>query len=147
MPIYEYECGKCGGVFELIHAVSADPPKNCETKGCKGKPRRMVSAGGFILKGDGWYANDYPSESRKKGWESESSQGKPAAPTESKSEGTPASDKAPAPAESKSEGSSSSDKSPAPAAKPESKPAPKASSKNPYSGGKSKTSKPKKASR
>jgi putative FmdB family regulatory protein len=130
MPIYEYECEKCGGVFELIHAVSADPPKNCETKGCMGKPRRMVSAGGFILKGDGWYANDYPSESRKKGWESESSQGKPAAPAESKSEGSPASDKVPAPA-----------------AKPEPKPAPKANSKNPYSGGKSKTSKKNKASK
>ena len=129
MPIYEYECGKCGGVFELIHAVSADPPKNCETKGCKGKPRRMVSAGGFILKGDGWYANDYPSESRKKGWESESQQGKPAASAESKPEGIPASDKAPAPA-----------------AKPESKQAAKAGSKNPYTGGKSKTSKKNKAS-
>jgi putative FmdB family regulatory protein len=128
MPIYEYECVKCGGVFELIHAVSADPPKKCETKGCKGKPRRMVSAGGFILKGDGWYANDYPSESRKKGWESESTQGKPAAPAESKSEGSPASDKAPAP-------------------KAESKPAPKAGSKSPYSGSKSKTSKKKKASK
>jgi putative FmdB family regulatory protein len=130
MPIYEYECEKCGSVFELIHAVSADPPKKCETKECKGKPRRMVSAGGFILKGDGWYANDYPSESRKKGWESESTQGKPAA----------------APAESKSEGSPASDKAPAPAAKAESEPAPKASSKSPYSGGKSKTSK-KKASK
>jgi len=128
MPIYEYECVKCGGVFELIHAVSADPPKKCETKGCKGKPRRMVSAGGFILKGDGWYANDYPSESRKKGWESESSQGKPAAPAESKSEGSPASDKVPAPAAK---------------AKPEAK----ASSKNPYSGSKSKTSKKNKASK
>ena len=129
MPIYEYECEKCGSVFELIHAVNAAPPKNCETKGCKGKPRRMVSAGGFILKGDGWYANDYPSESRKKGWESESQQGKPAAPAESKSEGSPAvSDKAPA-------------------AKPEAKPAAKASSKNPYTGGKSKTSKSKKASK
>ena len=128
MPIYEYECVKCGGVFELIHSVSADPPKKCETKGCKGKPRRMVSAGGFILKGDGWYANDYPSESRKRGWESESAQGKPAAPAESKSEGSPASDKAPAP-------------------KAESKPAPKSGSKNPYSGSKSKTSKKKKASK
>jgi predicted nucleic acid-binding Zn ribbon protein len=117
-------------VFELIHAVSATPPKKCETKGCKGKPRRMVSAGGFILKGDGWYANDYPSESRKKGWENESQQGKPAAPAESKSEDSPASDKVPAPA-----------------AKSESKPAAKTGSKNPYTGGKSKSSKPKKASK
>ncbi len=132
MPIYEYECVKCGGAFELIHAVSADPPKSCETKGCKGKPRRMVSAGGFILKGDGWYANDYPSESRKKGWESESQQGKPAAPADSKPAGGKAPDAAPAPA---------------PAAKSETKPAAKAGSKNPYSGGKSKSSKGKKGSK
>lgn len=119
MPIYEYECTTCGSVFELIHAVSAAPPKNCETQGCKGKPRRMVSAGGFILKGDGWYATDYPSESRKKGWESESSENKPAAPSESQSEGKPATDKTPAP-------------------KAEPKPAAKAARKNPYTGGKSK---------
>ncbi len=130
MPIYEYECEKCGSVFELIHGVSAAPPKKCETQGCKGKPRRMVSAGGFILKGDGWYANDYPSESRKKGWESESKQGKPAAPAESKPEGGKATEAAPAPAP-----------------KTESAPAPKASSKNPYTGGKSKSSKGKKASK
>jgi len=132
MPIYEYECEKCSSVFELIHAISAAPPKKCETKGCKGKPRRMVSKGGFILKGDGWYVTDYPSESRKKGWESESSQGKPA---ES--------------AESKAKDSSASDKTPAPAAKDESKPKPatKTGSKNPYTGSKSKTSKKKKASK
>lgn len=131
MPIYEYECGKCGEVFELIHAVNADPPKKCETKGCRGKPRRMVSAGGFILKGDGWYANDYPSEARKKGWEAESQQGKPKAPAESKTEGGKAAD---------------AGKTPAPATPSESKPAAKAGSKNPYTGGKSKTSKQKKAS-
>ena len=130
MPIYEYECEKCGSVFELIHAVSAAPPKKCETQGCQGKPRRMVSAGGFILKGDGWYANDYPSESRKKGWEAESQQGKPAAPAESKPEGGKAAEAAPAPAP-----------------KAESKPAPKESSKNPYTGGKSKSSKGKRASK
>lgn len=129
MPIYEYECEKCGSVFELIHAVSAPPPKTCETQGCKGKPRRMVSAGGFILKGDGWYANDYPSEARKKGWEAESRQGKPAASAESKPEGGKAPD---------------AGKAPAPKAEP--KPVAKESGKNPYTGGKSKTSKGKKAS-
>jgi putative FmdB family regulatory protein len=130
MPIYEYECKKCNSVFELIHAISADPPKNCETKGCKGKPRRMVSKGGFILKGDGWYVTDYPSESRKKGWESESVQGKPAAPAETKSGDGPA-----------------PEKTSTPAAKPEPKPAAKAASKNPYTSGKSKASKKKKASK
>lgn len=72
MPIYEYECESCGTTFELMQSVNAKPPKQCETDTCKGKPRRKISASGFILKGTGWYATDYPSESRKKGWEQES---------------------------------------------------------------------------
>ncbi|CAI2717479.1 FmdB family zinc ribbon protein [Nitrospina watsonii] len=75
MPIYEYECETCGTMFELMQSISAKPPKQCETARCKGKPRRKISASGFILKGSGWYATDYPSEARKKGWEQESSQG------------------------------------------------------------------------
>ena len=33
--------------------------------------RRLLSAAPFILKGEGWYVTDYPSESRKKAMESE----------------------------------------------------------------------------
>jgi predicted nucleic acid-binding Zn ribbon protein len=57
-----------------MQSINAKPPKQCETADCKGKPRRKISASGFILKGSGWYATDYPSESRKKGWEQESKQ-------------------------------------------------------------------------
>lgn len=71
MPIYEYECNKCGETFEIMQAISAKPLKTCIGDGCKGKVKRLVSASGFILKGDGWYATDYPSDSRKKGWEEE----------------------------------------------------------------------------
>ncbi|NIQ01945.1 MAG: zinc ribbon domain-containing protein [Nitrospinaceae bacterium] len=136
MPIYEYECEKCGTVFELIHAVSAPPPKKCEAKGCKGKPRRMVSAGGFILKGDGWYATDYPSESRKKGWESETDSAA-TPPAGGKAESAPA---APSGAETKAPAASS------PPAKKES-PITKAMNKNPYSGGREKSTKNKKPSK
>ncbi|CCQ89180.1 putative Regulatory protein, FmdB family [Nitrospina gracilis 3/211] len=75
MPIYEYECESCGTTFELMQSINAKAPKQCETPKCQGKPRRKISASGFILKGSGWYATDYPSESRKKGWEAESKQG------------------------------------------------------------------------
>tara|TARA_Y100001960_G_scaffold259107_1_gene278850 strand:- start:16 stop:429 length:414 start_codon:yes stop_codon:yes gene_type:complete len=71
MPIYEYLCKKCEAQFEVMQAISAKPLKNCEVDGCKGKVERLVSASGFILKGSGWYSSDYPSEARKKGWESE----------------------------------------------------------------------------
>jgi len=35
--------------------------------------KRLLSAAPFILKGEGWYVTDYPSESRKKALESEKS--------------------------------------------------------------------------
>ena len=80
MPIYEYECDKCGVTFEAMQTMSAKPLKTCNGLGCddkdNGKVRRIVSASGFILKGSGWYASDYPSEDRKKGWEKESKQPK-----------------------------------------------------------------------
>ena len=77
MPIYEYECQKCGSVFEMMQSMSAKPLKKCTLSNCSGKVERLVSASGFILKGDGWYANDYPSESRKKGWEQEKRESDP----------------------------------------------------------------------
>ena len=129
MPIYEYECDKCGVTFEAIQAISAKPLKTCQGLGCNdkdnGKVRRLVSASGFILKGSGWYTSEYPSEARKKGWEQESKQGKAG----SSSEKTPA---------SASSTEASSAKTPAPA-KPAA-PAKKPSQKNPYSGGKAKKS-------
>ncbi len=127
MPIYEYECDKCGVTFEAIQAISAKPLKTCQGLGCNdkdnGKVRRLVSASGFILKGSGWYTSEYPSEARKKGWEQESKQGKAG----SSSEKTPA---------SASSTEASSAKTPA-TAKPAA-PAKKPSQKNPYSGGKAK---------
>ena len=80
MPIYEYECEKCGVTFEAMQTISAKPMKTCNGLGCdekdNGKVRRIVSQSGFILKGSGWYTSDYPSEARKKGWEQESNQSK-----------------------------------------------------------------------
>ena len=126
MPIYEYECDKCGVTFEAIQAISAKPLKTCQGLGCNdkdnGKVRRLVSASGFILKGSGWYTSEYPSEARKKGWEQESKQGKAG----SSSEKTPAS-------ASSTEASSAKGPASEPAA-----PAKKPSQKNPFSGGKAK---------
>ena len=119
MPIYEYECNKCGETFEIMQAISAKPLKTCVGDECKGKVRRLVSASGFILKGDGWYATDYPSDSRKKGWEEERKA---------------ANSKEPAPAAPAGKGS----EAPQPKAeKPKPEPArAKSSSKNPYTSGK-----------
>lgn len=129
MPIYEYECKKCGVVFEIMQAMSAKPLKTCMGVGCSekdnGKVKRLISKSGFVLKGSGWYASDYPSEDRKKGWDEESSQGKPSAP-EKEAKETPAGAKSPADA-------SGTKKEPTAAATPG--PAKAASQKNPYSSG------------
>jgi putative FmdB family regulatory protein len=76
MPTYEYECLKCGRIFEIRQRISEPPLTVCDA--CGGQVRRLLSAAPFILKGGGWYVTDYPSESRKKALESEKSSGKPA---------------------------------------------------------------------
>ena len=129
MPIYEYECEKCGITFEAMQSISAKPLKTCNGLGCDdkddGKVHRVVSASGFILKGSGWYTSDYPSEARKKGWEQESKQSSGGADT---SKAPTANTKAPT--TEKTEKASSTT---APAKKP--------NQKNPYSSGKSKKAK------
>ncbi len=58
MPIYEYQCGECGKVFEVLHGISEKPALHCES--CGGtKVTRMMSAGAFVFKGSGFYATDY----------------------------------------------------------------------------------------
>lgn len=57
MPIYEYQCKKCGHRFESIQKVS-DPPLNRCVK-CKGKAERLVSSPAIQFKGSGWYVTDY----------------------------------------------------------------------------------------
>ena len=129
MPIYEYECEKCGITFEAMQNISAKPLKTCNGLGCddkdNGKVHRVVSASGFILKGSGWYTSDYPSEARKKGWEQESKQS---------SQGSDAS-KVPTP-DTKAPATEKTEKAVSTKA-PTKKPSPK----NPYSSGKSKKAK------
>jgi predicted nucleic acid-binding Zn ribbon protein len=45
---------------------------------CLGQARKIMSPTNFILKGSGFYVNDYPSESRKKAKKEEKEAGKPA---------------------------------------------------------------------
>jgi putative FmdB family regulatory protein len=58
MPIYQYNCEKCGSQVEVIQKVSDPPLKRCEK--CRGKLAKAVSRTSFQLKGSGWYATDYP---------------------------------------------------------------------------------------
>jgi putative FmdB family regulatory protein len=62
MPIYEYECSKCGRIDEVLQKFSDKPLKKC--KHCSGKLHKLVSHSSFHLKGTGWYVTDYANKSR-----------------------------------------------------------------------------------
>lgn len=65
MPTYEYECRKCGHVFELFQRITEPPVKRCPK--CKGAVKRLMGAGaGIIFKGSGFYQTDYRSEGYKR---------------------------------------------------------------------------------
>lgn len=69
MPIYEYECSKCGQTIEVIQKISDKPLKKHES--CGGKLTKLISAAAFQFKGTGWYVTDYA----RKGTGSDSSSG------------------------------------------------------------------------
>lgn len=56
MPIYEYQCQKCG-IFEVSQRIIEKPLGRCPT--CKGKVKKLISNTSFQLKGTGWYVTDY----------------------------------------------------------------------------------------
>jgi putative FmdB family regulatory protein len=62
MPIYEYECTKCGKIEEAWQKFSDKPLKTC--KHCSGKLHRLISQSSFHLKGTGWYVTDYANKSK-----------------------------------------------------------------------------------
>ena len=57
MPIYEYECLKCGKTTEAVQKFSDAPLTECCQ--CKGELRKLISMSTFHLKGSGWYVTDY----------------------------------------------------------------------------------------
>ncbi len=56
MPIYEYQCQKCG-TFEVTQRITEKSLSKCPT--CKNKVKKLISNTSFQLKGTGWYVTDY----------------------------------------------------------------------------------------
>lgn len=61
MPLYEYQCQKCGHRFERIQRFSDPMVKKCPE--CGGKVEQMISAPAVQFKGSGWYVTDYAKKS------------------------------------------------------------------------------------
>jgi putative FmdB family regulatory protein len=57
MPLYEYQCKKCGHRFEKIQKFTDRMVKKCPE--CGGPVEQMISAPAVQFKGSGWYVTDY----------------------------------------------------------------------------------------
>jgi putative FmdB family regulatory protein len=83
MPIYEYECSKCGQKIEVIQKISDKPLK--KHAGCGGGLTKLISAAAFQFKGTGWYVTDYARKgSRDSGSGSTTGEGKETSSNEKK---------------------------------------------------------------
>lgn len=98
MPIYEYECEKCGHRVEKIQKFSDPPLETCDK--CGGPVHKMQSAPAFQFKGTGWYVTDY-AKSGKTGTDDKKTDDKKAEPAKSDTSSTTTGSPAPS-TESKS---------------------------------------------
>jgi putative FmdB family regulatory protein len=74
MPTYAYRCRRCGREFEKLQKITDPPRARCPF--CKGSAeRRITGGGGFLLKGGGFHATDYRSESYRQAAKQESGEG------------------------------------------------------------------------
>jgi len=93
MPLYEYQCQKCGHRFEKIQKFSDPLVKKCPE--CGGKVEQMISAPAIQFKGSGWYVNDYAKKSGTPASGKNGNENIKAESSEAKSESKPESDSKP----------------------------------------------------
>ena len=61
MPTYEYQYKHCGCRFDKFQNIIDSPLSECPK--CGGTVERLISGGGgFVLKGSGFYQNDYKNQ-------------------------------------------------------------------------------------
>lgn len=82
MPLYEYECLKCGKRTELLQRFADAPLAACPQ--CGGEVKKLLSAPAVQFKGSGWYVTDYAG---KKGGGGSSPKSEKSEKSESKGDG------------------------------------------------------------
>ena len=95
MPLYEYDCPKCGR-FEVLQKMSEAP---VEQHDCGSKVHKVMSASAFSFKGSGFYITDYKNKTGAKvdgGGDAKPADARPGTP-----EAKPATDAKPAATDSK----------------------------------------------
>jgi len=112
MPTYDYDCSKCGIVFECYQSMKDDPlsicihPEGCKHPKAKAKVQRLIGTGaGLIFKGSGFYITDYRSQDYREAAKKEgaaSGNGKESS-SSGKDGSAPAKKAAPEPAKAKSD--------------------------------------------
>lgn len=73
MPLYEYECPRCGP-FDHLQKLSERPLKKCPT--CRKPVKKKLSAPALHFKGAGWWVTDYGWKSKQKGKEGKEGESK-----------------------------------------------------------------------
>jgi putative FmdB family regulatory protein len=57
MPLYDYQCDKCGYQAEIVQNIHDQPKKKCPK--CKKQWRRLFGVPSLKFIGSGFYVNDY----------------------------------------------------------------------------------------
>jgi putative FmdB family regulatory protein len=65
MPIYAFECARCGHQFDRLQRLSDPDPTVCPDCGAE-QVRRQLTAPSFRLAGAGWYETDFKKDGDKK---------------------------------------------------------------------------------
>ncbi|KAF1022948.1 MAG: hypothetical protein GAK30_00887 [Paracidovorax wautersii] len=96
MPIYAYRCGACGHAKDVLQKLSDAPLAVCPACG-QAAFTKQVTAAGFQLKGNGWYATDFKNSGSAAPRTTPTAEAPAAAATASAAEAAPASAPASAP--------------------------------------------------
>ena len=70
MPLYEYQCTKCGERTEIIQKISDPPYTHCPK--CGGDMKKLLSSPAIQFKGSGFYKTDYASPAKSESKETKS---------------------------------------------------------------------------
>ena len=64
MPLYEYQCQACGHQLEALQSLQDSPLVDCPACN-KPELKKLISAPGFRLKGQGWYETDFKRDKKR----------------------------------------------------------------------------------